>query len=206
MLLSKLQLTIEQLTRGFGDIPSERKDLLMRLTAFIQQKSRLGQSCYLNFICTHNSRRSHMAQLWGQAAAYYYQIPNVICFSGGTEATGFNVRAVEAMKDVGFDIIKRKESDNPVYDVTFADDARSITSFSKRYDDPFNHTKDFAAVMTCSHADQNCPLVLGAEARIAITYEDPKDFDGTEQETAKYKERSIEIGQEILFAFSQVRL
>jgi len=204
-LLSSLTPTVKKLTEEFHQIPAERKEILKQLTGFVESKVNAGQKAYLNFICTHNSRRSHLSQIWAQAAAHYYNIPNVVCFSGGTEATAFNPRAVKAMQDAGFTIIKVKEGDNPIYQVSFAKEAEPMVVFSKKYDDPFNHNKDFAAVMTCSHADENCPLVLGASARIALTYDDPKNFDGTSQEAAKYAERVNEIGREILFAFSQVK-
>jgi arsenate reductase len=126
-------------------------------------------------------------------------------FSGGTEATAFNPRAVKAMQETGFDIVTKKDGQNPVYEVKYSNEAAPLTIFSKKYDDPFNPNKNFAAVMTCSHADENCPLVVGAAARIALTYNDPKDFDGTPQEAAKYSERVHEIGREILYAFSQVK-
>jgi arsenate reductase len=203
-LFPVLNSTVEQLTSQFDQISAERKELLKQLTQFVQNKTKAGQNVYLNFICTHNSRRSHLSQLWAQAAAHLYGIPNVFCFSGGTEATAFNPRAVKAMMDTGFSIKMTKEGDNPVYEVSYADDVTPVIAFSKKYDDPFNHNKDFAAIMTCSHADENCPLVLGASARIALTYDDPKNFDGTPQEAAKYKERVLEIGKEILYAFSQV--
>jgi arsenate reductase len=199
-----LQTSIDELVLEFPSIPTSRKNLLTELTLFIQKRVLASQPVYLNFICTHNSRRSHIAQLWAQAAAHFYQVPDVICFSGGTEATAFNPRAVRAMQSVGFSIEVVKPDQNPVYAVKFADDGEPINAFSKKYDDPFNPTKDFAAIMTCSHADENCPLVLGAAARIALTYNDPKDFDGTALEEAKYLERVQEIGREILFAFSQV--
>jgi arsenate reductase len=201
---SALQTSIDKLVQKFNTIPESRKKMLSDLTQFIQKQVSAGQPVYLNFICTHNSRRSHMAQLWAQAAAHYFKIPNVACFSGGTEATAFNPRAVKAMQAVGFSIAVAKPGENPVYDVRFADDAEPVEAFSKKYDDPFNPTINFAAIMTCSHADENCPLVLGAAARIALTYNDPKDFDGTAQEEAKYTERVHEIGCEILFVFSQV--
>jgi len=204
-LFPALENTINQLTSEFHTIPEERKETLKQLANFVQSKVNVGQKIYLNFICTHNSRRSHIAQLWAQAAAYYYKIPEVECYSGGTEATAFNPRAVKAMEKAGFVINKIQESDNPVYEVHFSDDVGPITAFSKKYDDPFNHTNDFAAVMTCSHADENCPLVSGASSRIVITYDDPKYFDNTPEETTKYKERVNEIGRDILFAFSQVK-
>ena len=204
-LLSALSATVVKLTDEFDEIPTERKETLKELTQFVQRKTDAHQNIYLNFICTHNSRRSHLSQLWAQAAAHYYGIENVFCYSGGTEATAFNPRAVKAMQDAGFSITKTKEGDNPVYEVKYAEGAVSIIAFSKKYDDPFNHNKDFAAIMTCSHADENCPLVVGASGRIALTYDDPKEFDGTPQEAAKYAERVHQIGREIFYSFSHVK-
>ncbi len=204
-MLTTLQTTIDQLTAEFQQIPPERKKTLHELTNFVQDKINSGKPAYLNFICTHNSRRSHLSQLWAQAAAFYYGVKNVSCYSGGTEATAFNPRAVKAMQEAGFQISKTTDGDNPVYEVRFAAEAAPTIAFSKKYDDPFNHNKDFAAIMTCSHADENCPLVLGASGRIALTYDDPKEFDGTPSEAAKYSERVRQIGREILYAFSQVK-
>jgi arsenate reductase (thioredoxin) len=203
-LLPTLQKTATQLVSEFNQIPESRKEILKQLTQFIQGKSAAVKSIYLNFICTHNSRRSHISQLWAQAAAHFYGMKNVMCLSGGTEATAFNPRAVKAMQNIGFAITKTKEGDNPVYEVLYAENAEPVITFSKKYDDPFNHNQDFAAIMTCSHADSNCPMVLGATKRIALTYNDPKEFDGTPQESAKYAERVNEIGREILYAFSKV--
>ncbi|MBL7858954.1 MAG: protein-tyrosine-phosphatase [Cyclobacteriaceae bacterium] len=203
-MLSTLTPTVEKLIREFDSIPTERKELLQQLVEFVEKKGKAGQHVYLNFICTHNSRRSHLSQIWAQAAAYYYHVPNVFCYSGGTESTAFNPRAVKAMQEAGFSITMTKEGENPRYEVRFADGAEPVIAFSKKYDDPFNHNKDFAAIMTCSHADENCPLVLGASGRVVLTYDDPKEFDGTLLEAAKYSERVHEIGREMLFAFSQV--
>lgn len=201
-LLSPLQNTANQFVKEFDLISEERRKVLQQLTQFIHDKKRSGQKVYLNFICTHNSRRSHISQLWAQASAHFYELENIVCFSGGTEATAFNPRAVRAMRDVGFQITKTSEGDNPFYEVQYADNAAPVMAFSKRYDDPFNHAQDFAAIMTCSHADVNCPVVVGASKRISITYDDPKEFDGTPEEAAMYAERVHEIGREILYAFS----
>jgi arsenate reductase (thioredoxin) len=203
--LSNLQPTVEKLVSEFNQIPEERKMVIRQLTDYVKTKSQSGQKILLNFICTHNSRRSHISQIWAQTAAHYYGIKDVETFSGGTEATAFNPRAVTAMKHAGFDISTVKDGNNPVYKAKFSENAPALTVFSKKYDDDFNPKKDFAAIMTCSHADENCPLVHGASARIALTYNDPKDFDGTPQESAKYSERVHEIGREILYAFSQVK-
>lgn len=205
-LYSSLRPSVELFIKEFEKIPQERRTALKELAEFIQKRMSHAQTVYLNFICTHNSRRSHLAQIWAQTAAYYFGVSDVKCFSGGTEATAFNPRAVKAMQEAGFDIKKVKEGDNPVYEVRYANNQEPIIAFSKKYDDPFNRNKDFVAIMTCSHANENCPLVLGASARIAITYDDPKDYDGTSQEESKYQERVQEIGREIFYAFSQVNI
>jgi arsenate reductase len=203
MLHPTLQATAESLVLQFDQLPTERKTLLTELTHFIQQ-SPAGQPVYLNFICTHNSRRSHIAQLWAQAAAHYFGVKDIVCLSGGTEATAFNPRAVKAMQEAGIQMTIEKPGDNPLYQVSYSPNVSSITIFSKKYDDPFNTNPGFAAIMTCSHADENCPLVMGAKARIAITYDDPKEFDSTPLESAKYVERVQQIGREMLYAFSKI--
>jgi arsenate reductase (thioredoxin) len=204
-ILPAVQHTIGKLICEFDQIPNDRRAIIQQLTDFVTSKSKDGQKSLLNFICTHNSRRSHISQIWAQTAAHYYAIKNVETFSGGTEATAFNPRAVTAMKQAGFEINTKVDAPNPIYEVKFSNDASPLVVFSKKYDDPFNPDKNFAAVMTCSHADEHCPLVVGASARIALTYNDPKDFDGTAQEAAKYTERVHEIGREILYTFSQVK-
>lgn len=206
VLLPGLQATADRLVKQFNTIPTERRELLALLTGFVQEKLNAKEVVNLNFICTHNSRRSHISQLWAQAAAHYYSVPNVKSYSGGTEATAFNPRAVRAMRDAGFAITEVKPGQNPAYDVLVAEGVTPVVAFSKAYNDPFNPDKNFAAIMTCSDADENCPLVIGASARIALTYHDPKAFDDTAQEAEKYRERVEQIGTEILFAFSNVRV
>jgi len=205
LLLPSLQKQVEQLVNQFNLIDTNRQQLLLSMTNYIQSKINQQQAIQLNFICTHNSRRSHISQLWAQAAAHYYQIPNVFCFSGGTEATAFNPRAVLAMQNAGFAIEASNKTNNPIYDVKFANDAMALQVFSKKYDDAVNPVNSFAAVMTCSHADENCPFIPGAEKRFALTYDDPKAFDDTSLEKEKYKERVEQIGREILFIFSNIK-
>jgi arsenate reductase len=202
-LLSTLHQTLARLVGSFDAIPGQRKELLGQFANMIRERLDAKQALHLNFICTHNSRRSHISQIWAQAAAYNYDVQGVVCFSGGTEATAFNPRAVRAMQKAGFDVREVKAGSNPLYEVRFAESVQPVIAFSKRYDDAFNPAP-FVAVMTCSHADENCPVVLGASARIALTYDDPKEFDGTPQEVAKYDERVAEIGRELLYVFSRV--
>lgn len=200
----KLSDYITNAESKFVEIPEARKNQLLKLTNYIKQKIDKKEEINLTFICTHNSRRSHMSQIWAATAAYYYGINNIKCYSGGTEATAFNPRAVRAMKKAGFEISATDRSENPIYDVKFNKNISPIKAFSKKYDDDFNPDKNFAAVMTCSDADANCPFIPGAEDRISITYDDPKEFDGTELEEQKYDERCMQIAIEMLFVMKNV--
>ena len=188
-------------------IDAEREANLLDLAAWIEERHSDGLSAELIFVCTHNSRRSHISQLWTQAAAAHMGLNNVMTYSGGTEATAFNPRAVNALISHGF-VIEESElvlnSDNIVYNTTFSTRAESIQSFSKRFDHETNPTADFAAVMVCSTADQSCPVVNGADTRISIPYVDPKRSDGTPDETATYLAKSEEIGREMVWMLKQV--
>ena len=189
----------------FAKISKDRKDILQPLINFVQQKSDQHQEIRLNLICTHNSRRSHLAQVWVQTAAYYYGIQNVFCYSGGTEATALYPKVAETLVQSGFKIMKLSENNNPVYAIKFAGNQAPVIGFSKTYDDDFNPENEFAAIMTCSQADGGCPFIAGAEKRIAVTYDDPKAFDNTEQQSEKYNERSVQIATEMFYVFAQIK-
>jgi arsenate reductase len=204
-VINEVEAKIKQLKDSIELIPNDRKQLLNQFAEYISNKLKDGKEVNLTFICTHNSRRSHISQIWAQTASEYYGISNIKCYSGGTEATAFNPRAVKAMTNAGFKLEKKDDSDNPVYLVYYADDRDPIECFSKVYSDEYNPQKDFAAIMTCSDADENCPVVFGAEARFPIRYDDPKEFDGTKLEEEKYDERVEQIGREMFYAISEVK-
>lgn len=192
-------------TLDFTSISTERKTILQSLVDFIQSKVSANQDIRLNFICTHNSRRSHLSQIWAQTAAAHYNIRNVFCYSGGTEATSLFPMVAQTLSKTGFQIKTLSESSNPVYCVKYNENDSPLICFSKTYDDPFNPQSEFAAILTCSSADGGCPFIAGAEKRIPITFEDPKAFDNTPQQTEKYHERSIQIATELFYVFSQIK-
>lgn len=193
------------LVQNFDKIPAERKKLLEKLTDYIQKKIDNKEKLQLVFICTHNSRRSHFGQVWAAVAAAYFQIPDVFTFSGGTEARAFHTNAINALNKIGFKVEKESESINPVYKVAFSEEGY-LECFSKVYDDEANPKNNFAAIMTCSDAEENCPFIPGVELRIATTYNDPKEFDNTPQQDEKYTERSEQIATELLYVFSKVKV
>lgn len=204
MVNSELTSYINESIGMFGSIPDKRKSELAKIAHYVTQCHEQGKSAKLTFICTHNSRRSHMAQVWAQTAAAWYGIPDVKTYSGGTEATAFNPRAVRALEQAGFAIERTSESDNPVYRVRYSETAPAMEAFSKVYNQSPNPTEDYCAVMTCSDADEACPVVFGAAERISVPYKDPKEFDGTKRESEAYAERCRQISSEILYVFSLV--
>ena len=191
---------------NFGSISKERRETLQPLIDYIQGKTNNQQEIRLNLICTHNSRRSHLSQVWAQTAAVHYGLKNVFCYSGGTEATAMFPMVAKTLINQGFQIKTIAEGSNPVYAIKYAENADPVIGFSKTFDDDFNPQNEFAAIMTCSSADQGCPFIAGAEKRIPITFEDPKAFDNTPQQAEKYKERSVQIATEMFYVFSQIKL
>jgi len=201
-LFKKIEDTIKSL--NVGSISTERKTVLESLIDFIQAKVDRKEDVLLNFICTHNSRRSHLSQVWAQVMAAHFGIPQVFTYSGGTEATAMFPKVGEILKEQGLEIMPLSEGKNPVYAIKYAENAHPIIAFSKTYDHVFNPASHFAAIMTCSQADEGCPFIAGAEKRVPLTFDDPKAFDGTPQQTEKYQERSVQIATELFYVFSKV--
>ena len=204
---TKLFKEIQHEIKGFDEslFSKERKSIVQPLIDYIQDKVNRKDTIRLNFICTHNSRRSHLSQVWAQTMASYFNVKNVFCYSGGTEATALFPKVAETLQNTGFKIMTISEGKNPVYAIKFSTNEHPVIGFSKTYDSDFNPKSSYAAIMTCSHADENCPFIAGAEKRIPVTYEDPKEFDNTPQQAEKYMERSIQIANEMFYVFSKIR-
>ena len=199
-LLPEVQAFAERLE--LSNISAERKNILCQLINFIQEKVNKQEDIKLNFICTHNSRRSQLCQVWAQAAAIYFGIEGVSTFSGGTEVTAFHPNAVKALESSGVIIRRKDDGPNPLYYIRVSENVDPMTCFSKVYHD---NISPYAAVMTCSDAETNCPYIPEAEARLAVKYEDPKKSDGTPQEVQTYAERSRQIASEMFYVFSKIK-
>lgn len=194
-------------TLDITSIPQERKVILDEFLDYLQKRVALKKPVQLNFICTHNSRRSHLAQVWFQAVARFYDIPFIFCYSGGTESTAIYPEVIHALEQVGFEVsYHKKKKTNSRYYICYSEHKAPIIGFSKTYDDPFNPQENFTAVMTCGHADQNCPIIPGAHKRISLTYEDPKISDGSDIEQETYLARSLQIATEAKYILSQIKL
>jgi len=203
-MFKSIKTYCDLLLGNFDAIPSERKKILESLSEYISGKREEKKEINLIYICTHNSRRSHFGQVWAKVASVYWGIKNVNTFSGGTEATAFNINAINALKRIGFDVQALNEEKNTLYHIHYSKDEAPIECFSKVYDHPKNPGHHFAAVMTCSDAEQNCPFIPGVELRVGTTYDDPKAFDNTPLQDLKYDERCKQIALECLYVFSKV--
>ena len=198
-MFQKIEEYINSVQEEVGAISTERKEILDQVVEYV----RAAPSPKLNFICTHNSRRSHLSQLWAQTMADKFGV-TLETFSGGTEATAFNFNAVAALRRAGFEI-KNPGGDNLHYEVFHSEESEPMIAYSKRFEDAPNPTKGFAAIMTCSEADAECPIVFGADQRIKLFYEDPKVADGTPEEASRYDERCRQIATEMHYVFGKIK-
>src|SRR5436190_3373333 len=204
-LIEPLRASARRAAQSASEIPAERKAVLDKAAQFIRERLDGGKPAQLTFVCTHNSRRSHLAQVWAQTAAAYYGMTNIQPASGGTEATACNIRTVKALRRAGFSVADSTGGTNPVYVAQITEAGPGLRLFSKVCNHADNPQKDFAVLMCCDHADAACPFVPGAVARFPIHYVDPKATDNTPAETATYDERSQQIAREMFYMISRVR-
>ena len=202
----KLLNYISAVEANFVNISAARKSHLLQLSIYLQKKFQAGQVPKVIVICTHNSRRSHIGQVWLAVAADYYGLPKLETYSGGTEATAFNPRAVAALQRAGLSITTNNPTaNNPIYNINWNDTDEPYQAFSKKYDDVPNPNSDFAAIMICKDAEERCPVVYGMDFRFPLPFDDPKAFDDTNLESTKYDERCFEIATEVFYCLSQIR-
>ena len=192
------------LSQEFPTITEERKSELKEIANFVLEQRKNHKPANLLFVCTSNSRRSHMSQVWAQIASYYYNVDSVFAFSGGTEQTRVNINAVDAFTRTGIEIYSNNQGDNPLRYVKIGSSINPWVIFSKKYTDSTNPKSNFAAVMVCSEADKACPVVDGADLRIGLPYQDPKEFDNSPLKASKYDERCKQIASEMFYVMDLV--
>ncbi|MEO0452532.1 MAG: protein-tyrosine-phosphatase [Verrucomicrobiota bacterium] len=202
--VGSLENRIAEIVELVGKVTVERKEFLDTAAERIAKELSAQEEAKLNFICTHNSRRSHLAHVWATVAAHAYGLVHLSAYSGGTEATACNERTVSSLKRSGFEISKKGEGENPHYLCKYSTSAPAIDLFSKVYDQEGNPESRYFAMMCCSDVDEACPIIHGAHARIPLHYQDPKSSDGTPEEAATYDQRSEQIGAEMFYLMRQV--
>lgn len=199
-----LKSYIQNIEGKISAIPENRKEQLQQIADYINAKRESEESAKLNFICTHNSRRSHLCQIWSAVLAEFFGLDDIETYSGGTEATAFNSRAISAIERAGFKV-EDPGGENPRYQIYFDDEKEPLICFSKIFDDSYNPQENFAAVMTCADADENCPIIPGAEKRFSIPYIDPKESDDTPREKETYDKRCRQIATEMFYLIAEAK-
>lgn len=186
------------------NLAEERKKTLYRISETVAKEYVKNNVVNLNFICTHNSRRSQLGQVWAFYAANYFDL-NINAFSGGTEVTAFYRNTVNTLKSVGFDFnIEEFSHENPKYSISFSGTQKTILGFSKRFDNPINK-EPFIAITTCNNADKNCPFIPTAIERFHLPFVDPKFSDGTPEQKEAYLKTNEQIAAEVYFIFTEIK-
>lgn len=107
----------------------------------------------LLFLCTGNSCRSQMAEGWARTLL----ADRVAAYSAGIKAHGLNPKAVQVMREAGVDISGQQSQ-------TVAD---------------LGPIEFDLVVTVCGHADENCPVFLGAPKVVHIGFDDPPKLEQT---------------------------
>jgi arsenate reductase len=117
-LTDTLKQTSESLIKDFEAILEDRKALLDELAIYIKGKLISRKEVNLIFICTHNSRRSHMAQIWARRLLQFTTTSRTSrLFPEAHKKLHLTSMAVNALKKAGFKIKALSEKSNPKYRV-----------------------------------------------------------------------------------------
>ncbi len=203
-LFNPLEENVHRFLQLTDAIPGPRKQGLQDLARHFARGMNGHGPASSSFICTHNSRRSQIAQVWASAAAAFFGLNRLRFFSSGTEATAFHPNAIGSLRRAGFHIPPAAGS-NPHYRVEFAAQAPPLDCFSKAIGEPGGPEQAFGAILVCSEADAACPIVAGASFRLSLPYEDPGAADGSPNEEEAYDSCQRQIATELLYAMQQVR-
>jgi arsenate reductase len=187
-------------------LTNDRKDLISNIALKIYELSDKNKNdIFLNFICTHNSRRSQLSQVWGYFAAAYFNFQNIKTYSGGTAVTAFFRNAVKTLEEVGFKFnVIEFNHQNPKYAISFNNSVEPLLGFSKLYNDSIN-SNPYIAITTCNSADENCPFIPEALWRFHLPFNDPKEYDNTEFEKEAYLKANKQIAGEIYYLFNEIK-
>ena len=144
------------------------------------------------FICTHNSRRSQFCEAWSKVLANRYGL-NISFSSAGTTKTSVYKEVINSLKRAGVDI-----NEKGILNI----EGKTSILYSKTLDD-IKENK-FISITNCTDAEKNCPLDPRSHLNLNIFYDDPKKFDGMENEKKEYDKTSVSIAAEINVIFKSL--
>ncbi|MGY6649991.1 hypothetical protein [Wenyingzhuangia sp. IMCC45574] len=187
------------------NLANNREILLEKIANKIADTIKEKGNVNINFICTHNSRRSQFSQIWAYYAMEYFGIDTGNSFSSGTAVTAFHGNTIKALEHCGFKFsLEEFSHKNPKYIINYKGATKEVLGFSKLIENEINQSP-FIAITTCDHADKNCPVIIDAEERFHLPYADPKTSDGASDQKETYINSSMLIAGEIGFIFKKVK-
>ena len=203
-MTSNILENIERFVHQITFIDEERKILLNLLSDSIYEQLQQQKTISLAFICTHNSRRSHLAQMWFWLACQRFGLTNIECLSAGTEKTALNDRIVDSARRFGLTIQTKDRSTNPIYQLSSPLADQQLSLFSKKVEELPNSINKPMAIMVCDHASENCPYVNFKKVG-HLHYVDPKYADDTIEESMVYDKTLQRIACEMIYLAEQLQ-
>ena len=152
----------------------------------------------LLFVCTHNSRRSQLSE--ALAAHRWQEDSRITVRSCGTEQTACHPSTANALEDLGWEV---QDQGNGRFQVQRDLTTRSL--WSKTLDE-VPRDLPIVAMMTCAEADEACPAIVGAVARIPWRFPDPKIADGTPESRATYRTVAEAIARDLDALYHELQL
>ena len=148
-LLPKVKEYADTLTTSFDMIDETHRLAGGKLAEWIAKNYRPGKPLDIVAVCTGNSRRSMLGATMGHVASVYYGMPEIRFHSGGTAPTAFNIRTVNALKEIGVEVEPtgkeaargEPQTANPLYRIRWGSAGETgepmmeATEFSKHYGD-----------------------------------------------------------------------
>jgi hypothetical protein len=195
----------QSLQDEFVNVPDSTGKMLKEAGTYIIDHLNSGRETSISFVCEHNSRKSHLGQVWTQMAAQYYGIDSVICYSGGTTPTYVNQRIIKALENTGFQISEKGiAGEGPIYYLNYNKPSQGFEIFSKRYDHAMNPDTNYIAISLCYNPEECCPITGGADEQLTIPYPDLQPYDNTPLETKMYDEQCRMIARDMFFMMNYV--
>ena len=185
-------------------LEKSRKDRLVKIAQIIKINHEQQNIVKITFICTHNSRRSQFSQVWAYISSLYFKLDFIKPFSGGTEIDTVNLNVINSLISSGLKIEKTHKG-KAIYLLKSFKKDKGINLYSKVYNSKLNPSKHFIAIMTCSDADQMCPVIKGADKKIFLPYSDPIVSDNKGLEKEVYNQTCSIIAKEMFYLMKQVK-
>ena len=184
--------------------PTRRPALRSCAAAIARQLDARGEVSVVA-VCTHNSRRSQLAEVWLAVASAAAGLGGVSVCSGGSDPVAVAPGAIAVLRERGFRVEADTADANPRLRVRGHGIEREL------YAKPLGEAvagvplRGGVALMVCAAADAACPPVPQVGYRARLPFADPRHADGTPGEAAAYRAASDRIEAEMRWLVRESR-